>query len=76
VEKDRIMSIAITQPARAPWAIVHHVRTILGIRRKPRLPKGLDRRQLQDAGISWELAGYGRGADVSMLPIVILESQR
>lgn len=45
-------------------------------RRKPYLPPGLDRAQLKDAGIAWELAGYGRGADVPMLAITILESQR
>jgi len=70
------MSLVISQPVRAPWTILHALRSALSLRRSPRLPKGLDRRQIQDAGIPWELAGYGRGADVSMLPIVMLESQR
>jgi hypothetical protein len=45
-------------------------------RRRLRVPRNLSRAQLQDAGIAWELAGYGRGADVDMLTISILESQR
>ena len=43
---------------------------------KPRLPPDLSRAQLQDAGIPFERAGYGRGADVSGLAITMLESQR
>jgi hypothetical protein len=43
---------------------------------KPRLPPGLSRAQLQDAGIDLELAGFGRGADVPGLTITMLESQR
>lgn len=43
---------------------------------KPRVPPGLSRAQLQDAGIPLERAGYGRSADVSGLTITMLESQR
>jgi hypothetical protein len=43
---------------------------------KPRVPPGLSRAQLQDAGIPLEHAGYGRSADVSGLTITLLESQR
>ncbi|KQX35682.1 hypothetical protein ASD04_12945 [Devosia sp. Root436] len=43
---------------------------------EPRLPPGLSREQLQDAGIPLERAGFGRSADVSGLAITILESQR
>lgn len=43
---------------------------------KPRLPPGLSRAQLEDAGIALELAGYGRSADVPALTITLLESQR
>lgn len=43
---------------------------------KPRVPPGLSRAQLQDAGIPLERAGYGRSADISGLTITMLESQR
>ena len=43
---------------------------------KPRVPPGLSRAQLEDAGIALELAGYGRSADVPALTITLLESQR
>ena len=43
---------------------------------KPRVPPGLSRAQLQDAGIPLERAGYGCSADVSGLTITVLESQR
>lgn len=44
--------------------------------RRRRVPPGLTNAQLKDAGIAWELAGYGRGADVSMLTITNLQSLR
>lgn len=31
---------------------------------------------IKDASIAWELAGYGRGADISMLAVNLLQSQR
>jgi hypothetical protein len=43
---------------------------------RKRLPPGLTYAQIKDAGIAWELAGYGRGADVSLLVLTKLESQR
>lgn len=44
--------------------------------RRRGLSADLDEDQMKDAGISWELLGYGRGACVSMLAYTIAQSRR
>lgn len=51
------------------WTL-HRLLEVLRARCRP----GLNRTRHESVDIAWELAGYGRGADVSMLPPVFWKS--
>lgn len=63
-------------PAPAPRGFLAALMVALRRHHRRRIIAALDAAQRKDAGITWELAGYGRGADVSMLARTNLQAQR
>lgn len=66
----------LAAPNSAPRHFLAALLEALRLRRRRRFMSSLSPAQIKDAGIDRELAGYGRGAAVSMLVITNLQSQR